>query len=67
MGELKEGWVCLTNANKYHYIRDARSLCGKWGYFGNIFDADTFESPDDCKSCRAKLKKEKETNQGKGD
>lgn len=58
--EDEEGWVCLANSNKYHYIRDSRSLCGKWMYLGNIFYADEFESPDDCKSCRNKLKKEKE-------
>jgi hypothetical protein len=67
MDEIKEGWVCLANSSKYHYIRNSKSLCGKWMYLGNIFYTDECENPDDCKSYRNKLNKEKETNQGKGD
>ncbi len=54
-----EGWVFLVNSKKAHYFRNGRSLCKKWGYMGNTFEKDEFESPDDCKDCRRRLNKEK--------
>lgn len=58
--ELTEGWVFLSNSKKAHYFREGRSLCRKWGYMGNAYEADEFESADDCKDCRSRLNKEKE-------
>ena len=62
MSEKKEGWTWLYNSKKWHYFRDGRSLCGKWGRFGS---PDTLEqgkddSPDNCAVCRKKLAKEKQ-------
>lgn len=29
-------WVAMHNAKKFHLFLGGRSLCGKWGYFGNL-------------------------------
>jgi hypothetical protein len=59
-----EGWYCLSNAPKWHYFVDGRSLCGKWMTFEN--DPNAFEQgkndlPSNCAACRKKLLKRMET------
>ena len=44
----REGWADMVNAPLLHYIRDARSLCGRWGYFGS-----TYVNPTGMKLCKA--------------
>ncbi len=55
-----EGWKWLINSTKYHYFRDNRSLCGRYGVFsmGDV-TPDNGVNADDCKCCRKKLDKEK--------
>ena len=59
----KEGWGWLHNSTKWHYFREGRSLCGKWMMLGSGDDLETgnYNSPDNCKGCKNKLAKEKET------
>ena len=54
-----EGWAFpTTSARKCHFIKRGRSLCGRYGYWGEELWADTGQaSPDDCKACRVKLEK----------
>lgn len=55
-----EGWHFLPGARKAHYFRDARALCGRWGYFGHDFEPDTaIASPDDCLACLRVLDRER--------
>ena len=51
--ELKtEGWKYLSNAKFWHYFREGKSLCKKWGTFSKEgFEQGNDESPDNCKSC----------------
>ena len=55
-----EGWTWLQNSPKWHYFRDGRSLCSKWGLWGNLKFAETenLDSPDNCKACATKRRKE---------
>lgn len=56
-----EGWAFCLNWRKAHYVRNARSLCGKWMYLGGLFEQDNSRSPDDCTTCR-RLKDKETTN-----
>lgn len=53
----KEGWGWLVNARKYHYFRNHRSLCGRWGLLDDrdLSQGDD-DSPDNCVHCRQALK-----------
>ncbi|EDZ8927967.1 hypothetical protein FWN46_08010 [Salmonella enterica] len=53
----KAGWARPINASKHHYFTEGAttSICGRWMYFGHNREPDTFESPDDCATCRRKL------------
>lgn len=56
--EIKEGWKHLLNARNWHYFRDGRSLCGRWGTFSDEgLELGNDNSPDNCKKCREKLLK----------
>lgn len=59
MSKTSPGWARPLMAKKHHYFAEGEStsICGGWMYFGNEREPDTFESPDDCKKCRRKLKK----------
>jgi len=59
----KEGWTWLYNATKWHYFVDGRSLCGKYMLFGqgNDLEQGHNNSPDNCVSCKRKLKIRLET------
>lgn len=64
----ERGWFFPTSARKCHYDGgDGKSLCGKWGRFGltgntapivaGLEDGKYYPSPDDCTSCKKKLRK----------
>ncbi len=60
--DIKEGWTWLINATKWHYFRDNRSLCGKYGLIGghklHEFDPKDEPSSDNCSACWQKRMKE---------
>jgi hypothetical protein len=60
--KLREGWTWLTNSNKWHYFRDGRSLCGKFGLFptmnGDFEDGSGVDDEVKCSGCKAKLVRE---------
>ena len=60
MADFKEGWNYLVNSPKWHYFRDGRSLCRRWGIYGKNEDSQQGNngSPDNCKACRTALEKE---------
>ena len=57
---LKEGWGHPGHyqSRKWHYFREARSLCGKWMFTG-VLEQGSDDSPDNCASCKRKRAKEK--------
>lgn len=55
----REGWAWLDNTTKRHYFVDGRSLCCKWGYFGELTPGTDYY-PQNCTVCRKKLYKLKE-------
>ncbi len=58
--EPREGWAFPGNSRKAHFMRDAMSLCGKWGlYFGRLQQDNGKPGPDDCAGCRKVLDKER--------
>ena len=59
--KLKEGWGYLINSTKWHYFRNGRSLCGKWGILSDkALELGNDDSPDNCKACKKKLTPNKE-------
>ncbi|GAI42565.1 unnamed protein product, partial [marine sediment metagenome] len=48
-----------ANSRKAHYFIDGRSLCGKWLFFGALYDSND-NSPDNCTSCKKAVKKLRE-------
>ena len=57
--KVTEGWAWVLNSPKWHYIRDHRSICGRWLMLGNPeMEQGNNESADNCKSCRRKLEQE---------
>jgi hypothetical protein len=55
-----EGWTWLIGSPRWHYMRENRSLCGKWACFGKpTLEQGNDASPDNCAACRKKLAKEK--------
>ena len=59
----KEGWAFVFGAGfaskKAHYIKDSRSLCGRYTWFGDV-EQGKDESPDNCAECKRRLKKLKD-------
>jgi len=59
----KEGWAYVHYlygvTRKAHYIKDNRSLCGRYIWLGDVEEGKD-DSPDNCASCKRKLKKLKE-------
>ncbi len=63
-----DGWGWPTGANKAHYFKDGRALCGKWMQVspfggGTVLIEANAESPassKDCAPCTRKLAKLKE-------
>ena len=59
-----EGWAYPTRkVTKAHYIRNKRSLCGRYGYWGRFDEADQSKAINDgdCKGCAEKLVREMKT------
>jgi hypothetical protein len=57
---INEGWGYISNSPKWHYFRNGRSLCGRWGSFGRTdLEQGNDGSPDNCKACRTKITAEK--------
>lgn len=56
---IKEGWNAVYNSKKFHYFKEGRSLCKKYGLLGyEGLQADNGKpSIDDCKACSNKLRK----------
>lgn len=55
-----EGWSRPADARKWHYFRDGRSLCGRWGMRrSRHLEPDDEPSADDCAACRRTLDAEK--------
>lgn len=54
-----EGWAWLSNATKWHYFRDSRSLCRRWMFLGDELESGKDNSPDNCESCKRALVKER--------
>lgn len=52
------GWPLLSK--KAHYFVEARSLCGRWMYTGELTDNQGAKSPDDCAACTKKLAKQQQ-------
>lgn len=55
-----EGWAPGSfGSQKWHYYRDGRSLCGRYGWIGALnFEQGNDQSPDNCAACRKKREKE---------
>jgi len=48
-----EGWTWIIGSRKWHYFREGKSLCGKWGLLTEPhFEAGNDASPDNCAACR---------------
>lgn len=56
---MTEGWTWLSNAPKWHYFRECRSLCGRWICFGDEL-INELHPDDQCKACTKKRNKELE-------
>ena len=46
-----EGWAKPMRSQRVHFFRSARSLCGKWSYFGDLEIDNGEPSTDDCAAC----------------
>ncbi len=60
--KINEGWISGLG-EKYHYIREGRSLCRRWAYLGlnAHLQADTGKpNSGDCKTCAKLVAKERE-------
>lgn len=61
MNNFDEGWTWLIGTQKWHYFRNKKSLCNKWGLFKTPtegLEEGNINSPDNCKICVKLLKKE---------
>jgi len=58
-----EGWTFVIGSPKWHYVRNHRSLCNRWGLpllseNSEGIEQGNNDSPDNCATCRKKLEKE---------
>lgn len=55
--QVSEGWAKPIGCVGNHYFKNNRSLCGKWLFFGEIFDVNQkFDlHPSDCLKCANKV------------
>lgn len=56
---VRRGWAWPLNSKKAHYFMDARSLCRKWLFFGEVVEDGNDNSPDACVACKRLLAREK--------
>ena len=60
MEAIKEGWTWIFNSRKWHYFQEGRSLCRNFALLGSAdLEQGNDNSPDNCATCKKKLKKEK--------
>ena len=58
------GWHMPPRSRKFHFYKDSRSLCGKYGFMVVEGDEDTgYYDSNDCKKCVAELKKLQRKNE----
>ena len=53
--ETVEGWwnpKPLCARSKYHYVREGRSLCGRWLYTRGETEIGKDDHPENCAACR---------------
>lgn len=62
--KLTEGWTWIIGSPKWHYVRNFRSLCGRWLLLVMPEDIEQGNdtSKDNCMGCRRKLEKERAKN-----
>lgn len=48
---VAHGWGWPSNSRKAHYFFGGRSVCGKWGFFGEVTPDTGKKGPDDCAAC----------------
>jgi len=54
--EIQQGWKEMPDG-KWHYFKNGKSLCNKWGTLNKLgFETGNDDSPDNCKSCKCKIK-----------
>ena len=53
---IKKGWGWPAAATRAHYFVDARSLCMKWLFNGELQDSNR-EWGEDCAECKRRCKK----------
>lgn len=56
---VKKGWASYVDQDKWHYVRDGVSLCGKWKFAGPIYAHDQKGHKPrggDCAACWRALK-----------
>lgn len=54
----KQGWGFPTQSRRAHWFSAGRSLCGKWGYLGDLTKSQGVSEkpgPDDCTECHRRL------------
>ena len=56
-GKAKEGWGWPALTRRAHYFRQARSLCGRWMYQGELTQGND-DSNDNCTTCKKLYQKE---------
>jgi len=50
------GWARPAGSRKWHFFQDGRSLCLRWGWFGETSpDGETYPLEDDCAACRRRV------------
>lgn len=53
------GWANprpFAGNGKFHYFDEGRSLCRKWMKLGGEFEDDKDDHPDNCATCKKKVK-----------
>lgn len=55
---MAEGWAQIAPAGVVHYLRNGRSLCGRWSPYTEDLDNSDLSTCDDCQVCDRVLRKE---------
>jgi len=63
-----DGWMAEKplHVRVYHYIRDTRALCGRYGFTGELVPdvLSLVKGREDCSECFKRLRKAKEAKRG---
>lgn len=61
--KIQEGWgnpEPYSSRSKFHYFREGRSLCRKWGFYFGDLEQGQDDHSDNCSACKkAKLQEAK--------